>query len=114
MTSPAIADLIDSIGTKSPTLHAVVVELRGLVHQNAPEAGEELKYGGIFYSHKRPVCGIYAFKNHVSLEFSRGAEFDDGGLLGDGEYRRHLKFSAPSDVDATRVARYITEAYSRA
>ncbi len=114
MTTKAIADLIDKIGTQSPTLHAIVIELRALVHENAPEAVEEVKYGGIFYSHNRPICGIYAFKNHASLEFSRGAEFDDGGLLGDGEYRRHLKFSAPSDIDPVRVAHYITEAYTRA
>lgn len=114
MTSQAVADLLDRIGSQSPTLHAIVIELQALVHQHAPDAAEQIKYGGIFYSHNKPVCGIYAFKNHVTLEFSRGAEFDDGGLLGDGDYRRHLKFSAPSDVDALRVGRYIAEAYSRA
>jgi hypothetical protein len=114
MTDPAIARLLDTIGTKSPSLHAVVETLRLLVRQHAPEAKEQIKYGGFFYSRDQPVCGIYAYKSHVSLEFSRGVEFDDGGLLGDGDYRRHLKFTDPSEINAKRVGRYIAEAYSRA
>ncbi len=114
MTSEAVAALLDRIGTQNPTFHAMAESLRALVHMNAPEAEEQVKYGGIFYSRSKPVCGIYAYRGHVSLEFSRGAEFDDGGLLGDGDYRRHLKFTRPEEIEATRVGRYIAEAYSRA
>lgn len=114
MTSEAVAALLDRIGTQNPSFHAIAETLRVLVHKNAPEAEEQVKYGGIFYSRNKPVCGIYAYKGHVSLEFSRGAEFDDGGLLGDGEYRRHLKFTAPEEIDSARVGRYIAEAYGGA
>jgi hypothetical protein len=114
MTDPAITRLLDAIGTKSASLHAIVETLRALVRQHAPEAEAQIKYSGIYYSRNQPVCGIFAYKAHVSLEFSRGAEFDDGGLLGDGDYRRHLKFTDPSEIDAERVGRYIAEAYSRA
>lgn len=114
MSAKTVAELLDEIGTKSPSLHAIATALRDLVHDHAPLAEEEVKYGGIFYSHNRPVCGIYSLKKHITLEFSRGAEFDDGGLLGDGAYRRHLKFLAPSEIDRESVGRYIAEAYSRA
>lgn len=62
MTSPAIADLIDTIGTQSPTLHAVVAQLRALVHQNAPEAAEALKYGGIFIVTRGQFAGFMPSK----------------------------------------------------
>jgi hypothetical protein len=114
MTDPAITRLLDEIGTKSPSLHAIVETLRVLVRQHAPEAEAQIKYGGIHYSRTLPVYGIFAYKGHVSLEFSRGAEFDDGGLLGDGQHRRHLKFTDLSEIDSERVGRYIAEAYSRA
>lgn len=114
MTDPATTRLLDEIGTKSPSLHAIVETLSILVRQHAPEAKAQVKYGGVHYSRTLPVCGIFAYKAHVSLEFSRGAEFDDGGLLGDGEYRRHLKFTDLNDIDAERVGRYVAEAYSRA
>ncbi len=97
-----------------PTNHAVVLALRALVQELAPGASEEVKYGGLHYTLSAPFCGIFSHAKHVSLEFSRGAEFDDGMLLGSGQYRRHLKFLTPDDVGARRVGAYITAAYQRA
>lgn len=113
MSADAIARLLEDIGVTRPSNHAVVVALRALVRENAPEATESVKYGGLHYIRTKPVCGIYSHAKHVSLEFARGAEFDDGLLEGDGQFRRHLKFTDPASVDAERVAAYIRAAYQR-
>ena len=65
------------------------------------------KYGGEVLAHdpendKKFVGGIFIYKDHVSLEFSQGASFDDpdGLLEGKGKKRRYLKFTAVDDVEA--------------
>jgi hypothetical protein len=114
MTNDPVAELLDAVGIARPTNHAIMVALRALVQEHALEAAEMIKYGGLHYVRTKPFCGIYSHAKHVSLEFSRGVEFDDGLLEGDGQYRRHLKFTDPSAVDAERVGAYIAAAYQRA
>jgi hypothetical protein len=113
MPADTIDDLLESIAMARPSNHATVVALRTLVLEHAPEASEMIKYGGLHYIRSKPVCGIYSHARHVSLEFSRGAEFDDGLLEGDGQFRRHLKFADPAEIDAARVGAYIAAAYQR-
>lgn len=116
MRDPKIADLLDAIGSANPTNHAVVLTLRALVAATAPDADEVVKYGGLLYSTTRPFCGIFAAANHVTLEFSRGAELTDaaGLLLGKGQFRRHMHFTTPEAVDAAVVGPYVAEALARA
>lgn len=113
MTTDPIAELLEQVGIARPTNHAIMVALRALVREHAPEASEAIKYGGLHYIRSKPVCGIFSHSKHVSLEFSRGSEFDDGLLEGDGQYRRHLKFTDPAAIDAERVGAYIAAAYQR-
>ena len=72
--------------------------LKEIVEQIAPDVRFVPKYGGEVLacdpdSDKKFVGGIYVYKDHVSLEFSQGALFDDpdGRLEGKGKGRRHLK-----------------------
>ncbi|KKB84091.1 hypothetical protein VW29_11965 [Devosia limi DSM 17137] len=104
--------LIDAIGTASPTNHAIATTLRALVRSAAPMAEETVKYGGLYYAGARPFCGIFAYAAHVTLEFTRGAELDDpaGLLRGGGQYRRHLRFTSPDQIDAAVVSAYVTQA----
>ena len=113
MANDPTADLLESVAMARPSNHATMVELRALVREHAPDATEMIKYGGLHYIRTKPVCGIYSHARHVSLEFSRGVEFDDGLLEGDGQFRRHLKFTDPSDIDAERVGAYVAAAYQR-
>ena len=115
MTASAIDTLLETIGTASPSNHAIVLALRSLVQANAPDASEQVKYGGLFYTRTQPFCGIFAYKAHVSLEFSGGnALADPAGLLTGSGTRRHLKFTDPDAVDAAVIAQFIRDAYSRA
>ena len=116
MSAKTIPALLDGIGEASPTLHAIVLTLRDLVQRAAPGASEEVKYGGLYYSAARPFCGIFGYSEHVALEFTRGAELNDrhGRLLGKGQYRRHLRFTAADDIDAAVISAYIAEAFAKA
>ncbi len=114
MAHTSVEDFLEDLALSKPTNHAIVLKLRDIVLENAPGASEAIKYGGLHYTLSAPFCGIFSHSKHVSLEFSRGAEFDDGLLLGDGQYRRHLRFTSPDEIDAARVAAYIAAAYQRA
>lgn len=50
-------------------------------------------------------------KNHVSIEFSNGAQFSDpnGLLLGNGKFRRHLTFTTPADINTKTVVDFLTQ-----
>lgn len=97
--------------------NAIATALRVAVEGLLPEAKATAKYGGIIYHHAadRPedgICGIFAYKAHVSLAFPRGSELDDpGGLLqGKGKARRHLKFTNMAEIEAPHVAQFIRAA----
>ena len=79
--------------------------IKETVEQIAPDVRFVPKYGGEVLAHdpdsdKKFVGGIYVYKDHVSLEFSQGASFNDpdGRLEGKGKNRRHLKFEVVNDV----------------
>lgn len=78
-----------------------------LILQAAPKATTVPKYGGVLYTVKPDekegqFCGIFVYKNHVNLSFANGTSLKDpaGVLLGTGEYRRHINFKSPDEVDA--------------
>lgn len=102
--------LLETIGEKKPTNHAIMLALRAVVFTYAPNASETVKYGGLHYTHGRPFCGIFSHSAHVTLEFSRGAEFHDGILLGNGTYRRHLRFTDPAAINVEQVGAYVAKA----
>ncbi len=75
------------------------------------------KYGGEVLAHdpesdKKFVGGIYVYKDHVSLEFSQGASFDDpdGRLEGKGKGRRHLKFATVEEVTRKDAEEFLRQA----
>ena len=75
------------------------------------------KYGGEVLAHdpdsdKKFVGGIYVYKDHVSLEFSQGASFDDpdARLEGKGKNRRHLKLMTVEDVMGKGAEEFLKQA----
>ncbi|HCP81710.1 MAG TPA: DUF1801 domain-containing protein [Octadecabacter sp.] len=58
--------------------------------------------------------GVFAYKGHVSVEFSKGADFDDpNGLLeGKGKARRHVKLRSIEDIDTKNVAGFLSQAFA--
>lgn len=85
----------------SPILGDVVENLLELFRKQGPDLVEDIKYGGIaFLSDGEVIGGIHSYKDHVSVEFSNGAQFDDPRELleGKGKFRRHLKSCGFNDI----------------
>ena len=92
----------------------ILVSLRELVLMIAPNAEEEIKYGGlVFLSEKRLFCGIFIRKNHISVEFDRGAEMQDTvNLLEGSGTRRHLKIFQREDIKNKETEYYIRQSFT--
>ena len=93
----------------------ILVSLRELLLRIAPNAKEEIKYGGlVFLSDKRLFCGIFIRKNHISVEFDRGAEMQDPDnfLEGSGTNRRHLKILQKEDIKNKKAEYYIRQSFT--
>jgi hypothetical protein len=93
-------------------------EIDEIVEEICPGVGRRSMYGGIVFekepgNHGTLVCGHFVYKNHVSLEFSKGAEFSDPDnvLEGKGKYRRHIKLTEPSQIREKSVRSYVEQAF---
>jgi hypothetical protein len=78
----------------------VVLALRVLVREAAPEAKESIKWAQPVYEENGPFCYIKAFKNHVNFGFWRGVDLpDEAGILeGSGEKMRHVRVTGLEDL----------------
>ena len=95
----------------------ITAAIQEIVFEIAPDSSERSMYGGLVYELENDAakrfCGIFAYANHIGLEFSRGAELvDEAGLLeGAGKFRRHLKIRDLADIKAKQVTNYIQQAF---
>jgi hypothetical protein len=90
----------------------VVTELRKLICQAAPNATEVMSYGIPNYRGKRGLAVISPAKTHITLAFSRGAEFEDkyGLLEGVGKVSKNLRFRDISDINKEAIHYYMKQA----
>ena len=99
----------------SAEAEAIIKAVKFIVGKIAPDARYIEKYGGEVIAPNPEedafVGGIFTYKDHVNLEFSNGASFDDknGHLEGKGKKRRHLKFEAEGDVMAKDTEHYLKQ-----
>lgn len=90
-------------GLESP-LQELVLALRELILEAAPEAQETVKWSHPCYVQKGLFCSIMAADGYVRLQFFRGADLPDpqGFLEGIGKGMRHVKVhsleSMPTDA----------------
>ncbi len=110
-----VNDFLADIQLISAAHFDMVVDIRTLFLKTNTVLVEDVKYGGlVFYLCDRLIGGIYAYKNHHSVEFSHGFGFTDvhGVLEGNGKKRRHIKIATRDDIAAKNVLYYITQAVS--
>lgn len=73
------------------------------------------KYGGYLYGSKGydHFCGVFAYKDHVNVEFSFGYKLKDPKkiLKGSGKYRRHLKFQEIRKLDLETIKYFVNQSY---
>ena len=109
MATRSIETLMEDIRLLSETNHAIVEAVRAIVKQRLQGCTEEVKYGGILFSAGLPLCGVFAYRTHVSVEFGHGARICDpfGQLEGSGKGRRHLKLRSVEDIEHKHLAQYL-------
>jgi len=71
----------------------MLARLRELIHEAAPGITEEWKWGTAVWSQKGNVVAAGAFKDHIKLNFFKGASLEDPQGL----------FNAGLDAKATRA-----------
>ena len=59
------------------TLFPIVTRLRAMALASGPAITEEVKYGGILFASRTGFCGVFAYTNHVTLEFGDGSTLPD-------------------------------------
>ena len=91
-----------------------VARLRKLIREAAPELTEEWKWDTPVWSHKGNVVAAGVFKDHVKLNFFKGASLKDpNGLFNaglDAKATRAVNFGEGDDVDEPAVKELIREA----
>jgi hypothetical protein len=92
----------------------LLIQLRGLIHDADPEITEEWKWDSAVWTHKGMVCSAGPFKDHVKLNFFKGASLDDPkGLFNAGleaKATRAIDFSQGDSIDDPGVKELIRSA----
>jgi hypothetical protein len=96
LISSQIAELADWRGE-------LLARLRTLIHEAAPGIAEEWKWGTAGWSQNGMVCSAGAFKDHVKLNFFKGASLEDPqGLFNAGleaKATRAIDFNEGEEID---------------
>jgi hypothetical protein len=71
----------------------LMADLRGQIHQADPDIKEDWKWNTAVFTHNGNVCALGAFKNHVKINFFKGASLQDPTSL----------FNAGLEAKATRA-----------
>ncbi len=108
--------MLEDIRLLGEAQYEIVEAVRDLVRKNFNAFSEEVKYGGILFSSGIQFCGVFAYKEHVSVEFGSGAKINDtfGHLEGSGKGRRHVKLKSLPDIKNKKVAQYLALALQAA
>jgi hypothetical protein len=116
MATKSVQSLVEDIRLLSEANHAIVEAVRSLVKNTFKSTTEEIKYGGILFASGVQFCGVFAYTEHVSVEFGSGAKINDtfGHLEGSGKVRRHLKLKSVEDIKDMQLAKYLSLAHAAA
>lgn len=109
MPKKSVHALLEDIRLVNETNHSIVAAVRALVAKTFKGATEEVKYGGILFTSEVQFGGVFAYKEHVSVEFGSGAKIHDpfGHLDGSGKGRRHLKLRSVEDINNKKLSEYL-------
>lgn len=110
-TSSKINEYIESFGDwRGDRLK----ELRQLINETAPELTEDFKWSVPVWTHNGLVCAISAFKDHVKINFLKGAFLDvpqsrfNSGL--DSKMHRSVNFSKDDKLNKEALKELIQKA----
>ncbi len=112
--SHQIAGYITALGDWRGT---VLASLRKIILAASPELSEEWKWGSPVWTHNGLVCAASAFKDHVKVNFFKGASLKDpkrifnAGL--DAKAMRSIDFRQGDKVDATALKAMVKAAVAQ-
>jgi hypothetical protein len=109
MIKKSVQDLLEDIRLVSEQNFEIVETVRALVKNTFESTSEEVKYGGILFTSGVQFGGVFAYKEHVTVEFGNGAKINDsfGFLEGTGKGRRHVKLMSVSQIKGKNLAQYL-------
>jgi hypothetical protein len=95
-----------------PEFQPIVVMIRKLMKECAPNAEEIISYGIPAYKAKHILAVISPTKKDITLAFSRGAEFEDKYhlLKGVGKVSKHVKITNLEKVNKDALRYYVSQA----
>jgi len=107
-----VQNFLDDLIVIDPEKSDIIEKLREVVFLTEPNIDERMMYGGIMLSLGKDFGGIFAYKKHISFEFSFGAHMDDPNsiLEGRGKFRRHIKIHCLADIDTKKVTSFVRQA----
>ena len=113
MNDGRVEHLLSDLRLTNQTGYDLVQEVRKAVYSAVPRASECVMYGGFMFAATAKFCGVFAYTEHVSIEFGRGCDLEDPHrvLEGSGKLRRHIKVHTLADIKAKHVRAYITQAH---
>lgn len=92
----------------------VLRELRQLINETAPEMTEDFKWNAPVWTHNGLVCAISGFKDHVKINFFKGAYLPDPGNLFnsglDSKEHRSINLSEHDKLNKLMIAQLIKDA----
>jgi hypothetical protein len=99
-TKSAIVDRVIDLATSQTTDLYPTAKYGGTVCLTDPD-----KQGSF-------IGGVFAYAEHVAVEFSKGVDFDDPDKLldGKGKARRHVKLHSVDDIAHKNVAGFLGQA----
>jgi hypothetical protein len=107
-----IENFVTELDMIDPTKAQIVETIRAMYKRISADVEERFIYGGVgFFLHNELIGGVFAYKKHVSAEFSRGNELLDPGttLEGKGKVRRHIKLFTADDVENKHVESFVKQ-----
>src|SRR5437773_12331897 len=109
-TDGAGASVESSFAQQPPDKRALLIKIRGLVEEGAPDAVPVIKWGVPIYAQNgRNICALATFKDHVGLNrFAPPRALADPmkKLEGEGERSRTLKVRTAADIEARSSTRW--------
>ncbi|HEY1015171.1 MAG TPA: DUF1801 domain-containing protein [Herpetosiphonaceae bacterium] len=107
-----VAQFAEDLSQSDPVKAEIVAAVRSIYREAEPALEERFIYGGIgMFLGGELVGGIFAYANHVTVEFSVGDGLADPGRLleGKGKSRRHLKLRQAADIAGKTVASFVSQ-----
>ncbi|MDH4275231.1 MAG: DUF1801 domain-containing protein [Gammaproteobacteria bacterium] len=113
MNDGRVEQLLSDLCLTNQAGYALVQEVRKEVYSAVPNASECVMYGGFMFAAPAKFCGVFAYTEHVSIEFGRGCDLKDPHrvLEGSGKLRRHIKVQTFADIKSKHLRAYIAQAH---